>query len=134
MRILVTMSGDLFHYGHVNLLKNIKNDYPNCKIIIGLHNDEVITNYKRKPILTFFERKSVLESCKYVDELFDCPLNITKELLKEKNIDLIVHGHSESEHEQYRFLWEGNENMFKRYDYTKGISTTEIIERVKNCY
>ena len=62
MRILVTMSGDLFHYGHVNLLKNIKNDYPNCKIIIGLHNDEVITNYKRKPILTFFERKSVLES------------------------------------------------------------------------
>ena len=79
MRILVTMSGDLFHYGHVRLFIRIKNDFPNCKLIVGLHNDEVITNYKRKPVLTFFERKSVIESCRYVDELFECPLNITKE-------------------------------------------------------
>lgn len=132
MRVLVTMSGDLFHYGHVNLLKNIKNDYPESMIILGLHNDEDITNYKRKPILNFFERKSVIESCKYVDELFECPLNITKELIRDKKIDLIVHGHPVSEHEKYRFLWENNEDMFKRYDYTEGISTTEIIDRVKN--
>ena len=132
MRILVTMSGDLFHYGHVNLLKNIKKDYPESKIILGLHNDKDITNYKRKPILNFFERKSVIESCRYVYELFECPLNITQDLIKQQNIDLIIHGHPESEHEKYRFLWEHNEHMFKRYDYTKCISTTEIIERVKN--
>lgn len=127
------MVADLFHYGHITFLKNIKNKYK-CNIIVGLHTDEDVMKYKREPIMTYNERKIVLESCKYVDNVIECPLNINLEFLKLYNIDIMIHAHDIEEHEKYKFLWGKMGDKFIREDYTKGISTTDIIKRVIDRY
>ena len=132
MRILAPMVADLFHYGHVNLLERIKNKYPNSTMVIALHTDESVQKYKRKPILTYQERYKVLESCKYVDEIieFDCDMTIDEIFLKKYDVDLLIHAHPKEEHEKYKQLWKNIPNNFERFDYSQGISTTDIINRI----
>lgn len=57
---------DLFHVGHVNLLKNSKRM---CDIlIVGCSTDDVVKKMKNKtPIIPFLERVEILESCLYTD-------------------------------------------------------------------
>ena len=45
---------------------------------------------------------------------------------------MVFHGHSEAEDEQYRFMYGEIDKIgcFTRTDYTIGISTTNVIERV----
>ena len=54
IKVYVDMCGDLFHYGHVNLLESAKKlgDY----LLVGIHSDSTIESYKRKPILNMEER------------------------------------------------------------------------------
>ena len=57
---------DLFHIGHLNILKNAKSlcDY----LIVGVTTDEVTLKLKnRLPIIPFEERIQIIESIKYVD-------------------------------------------------------------------
>ncbi len=56
---------DLFHSGHVNLLKSAKSLCD--KLIVGVSCDEIALYKNKKPIIKFEERKIVVESCKYVD-------------------------------------------------------------------
>lgn len=134
MNILVPLVGDLFHYGHVNLFKNIKTKYPDSNIIIGLHTDLSVSKYKRIPILTYNERYKIIESCKYVCTIieFDSETTIDNNYLKKNRIDLVVHAHNNTpeENEKYKQLWKNIPNQFERFDYTKDISTTQIINRI----
>ncbi len=59
---------DLFHIGHLNILKNAKSecDY----LIVGITTDELAYSLKGKlPVIPFFERKSIVESIRYVDKV-----------------------------------------------------------------
>ena len=61
---------DLFHIGHVNLLKKAKImcDY----LIVGCSNDEVVKEMKNKnPVIPFNERLEILKSIKYIDEVVE---------------------------------------------------------------
>ena len=61
---------DLFHSGHVNLLRRCKEIACNGEVIVSLNTDEFIEKYKgKKPVCTYEERKYVLESCRYVDSV-----------------------------------------------------------------
>ena len=56
---------DLFHVGHVNMLKAAKGLCD--KLIVAVSSDD-LAEYKNKvPIISFQDRKAVVESCKYVD-------------------------------------------------------------------
>lgn len=59
---------DLFHVGHLNILKKSKNM---CDLlIVGVTTDEFILNYKKKkPVIPFEQRVQILESIKYVDQV-----------------------------------------------------------------
>ena len=61
-------SFDLFHSGHVAMLKEAK---ANCDfLIVGLQTDPTIDRpEKNKPIQSVFERYVQLEGCKYIDEI-----------------------------------------------------------------
>jgi len=57
---------DLFHIGHLNILKNSKSLCD--KLIVGCTTDEVVFENKNKtPIVPFHERVEILESINYVD-------------------------------------------------------------------
>lgn len=59
---------DLFHAGHIMMLKECKNhcDY----LIVGLQTDPTLDRpEKNKPVQSVFERFVQLEACKYVDEI-----------------------------------------------------------------
>ena len=131
-RVYVDMVGDLFHRGHIALLKKAKTygDY----LIVGVHSDRQVEAYKRLPILTMEERAEVVQACKYVDRVIvGAPVGITKELIEENNIHLVIHGDDFDKKtllEHYRIPIEMG--IFKTVPYTKGISSTNILERVKS--
>lgn len=62
---------DLFHSGHVNLLRRCKEIAgENGKVIVSLNTSSFVEKFKGKsPVCSDEERKVVLESCKYVDEV-----------------------------------------------------------------
>jgi cytidyltransferase-like protein len=83
--------GDLFHAGHVSLLREARRhgDW----LIVGVLSDDTAASYKRRPIITLAERVAVIESCRYVDEVIaDAPLRVTEEFLAEHAITTVVHG------------------------------------------
>ena len=59
---------DLFHIGHLNILKRAKLecDY----LIVGITTDELALSAKiQKPVIPFQERMEIVESIKFVDEV-----------------------------------------------------------------
>jgi len=71
-------SFDLFHSGHVAMLKEARN---NCDyLMVGLQTDPTIDRpEKNKPIQSVFERYVQLEGCKYIDEII--PYETEKDLI-----------------------------------------------------
>jgi cytidyltransferase-like protein len=132
------MVADLLHYGHLNCIKKIYTDYKtlNDKIYIGIHNDEVVESYKRKPILTMDERIKVLEGCKYIDKIIpNAPLQVTDAFLKLQGINKIFIPNNRTPADNILML----SNIIDKslveiitLDYTYDISTTAIINRIKN--
>ena len=56
---------DLFHIGHLNLLKNAKGMCD--KLIVGVTVDELVTYKGKKAIIPFEDRIEIVRSIKYVD-------------------------------------------------------------------
>ncbi len=129
-RVYVDMVADLFHYGHVEFLKQAKNH--GHYLIVGLSSDEDVAKYKRTPIMNVEERTKSVMGCKYVDEVIpNCPYCITKEFIKEHGIDLVIHGDDMSEEQLSFFYKEAIElGIFKTVPYTHTVSTTDILDRI----
>ena len=130
-RIYIDMVGDFFHYGHVNALKQCKRN--GNYLIVGIHNDETVESYKRSPIMNMQERKQVIESCKYVDEIIEnAPLKVTQEYVKKHNINYVLVPNNRSDKEMNLMYNElNNLGLIKEFKYTETVSTTDIIERIK---
>jgi cytidyltransferase-like protein len=129
--IYVDMVADMFHSGHVKLLKRAASF--GTTLIVGLNSDKDVESYKRIPIIPLKDRAIVMEACKYVDKVIaPCPLVITEDFLTNNNIDLVVHAHDEGDM-SYNFMYEIPIKLgkFKRVDYTRGISTSDIIKQVQ---
>jgi cytidyltransferase-like protein len=123
------MVADLFHYGHVNFLRQAS-EYGDT-LLVGIHADEAIT-YKTKPILTMEERVRSVEGCRYVDEVIpNAPIEIDREWIEKHNIELILHGDDFTpELEALCYAVPIELGIFQRIPYTEGISTTELVSRV----
>ena len=130
-RVYVDMVADLFHYGHANFLRQAKQFGDH--LIVGIHSDEVVKEYKRTPILTMRERVDTVSSCRYVDEVIsDAPLIIDLKWLNTHRIDLVVHGDDFSEHmKQLCYKVPIDLGILRLVSYTSRISTTEIIQRIE---
>ena len=56
---------DLFHVGHVNMLKNAKSLCD--KLIVGVTTDELVAYKNKRAVISFEERIEIVRSIKYVD-------------------------------------------------------------------
>ena len=126
------MVADLFHYGHVNFLKKAseQGDY----LLVGVHADEVVMSYKRRPILSMDERVESVAGCRYVDEVIpNAPLTMDRAWIETHNIDIVMHGDDFSkEMEELCYKTPIELGIYRTVKYTAGISTTEIIARIKS--
>ena len=129
-RVYVDMVGDLFHAGHVSLLREARQhgDW----LVVGVLSDDTAASYKRRPIMSLAERVAVIESCRYVDEVIeDSPFQLTEEFLAEHNIATVVHGDDLSPRDA--MLVYGPAAAAGKHHYvhrTTEISTTQLIQRV----
>jgi glycerol-3-phosphate cytidylyltransferase len=123
---------DLLHAGHINLLRECKKL---GKVVVALNTDTFVETYKRKPIMSYEERREALLACKYVDVVVKNAGGADSKLaLDVVDPDIFVHGDD----------WTGKSLMkqlgvdkkyFKKIKviylpYTKGVSTTEILTRI----
>ena len=123
---------DLFHIGHLNLLRNAKEycDY----LIVGVSVDEIVTYKKYKPIIPFAERIKIVESIKYVDEVVP-QLDLDKySAWRDIGFDVLFHG----DDLKNDLLWMDYEAKLKNegvdlvyLPYTEGTSSTAIREKIK---
>lgn len=143
MIFYVDMVADLLHYGHINFIKQIR-DYKlhsesklhsQDKIYVGVHNDEDVEAYKRKPILTMEERIKVLECCKYIDKIIpNAPVKITADFVKLHGINKLFIPNNRSAEDNILMLSHIKDLALVEIitiPYTYSISTTEIIQRIK---
>ncbi len=59
---------DLFHIGHVRLLKRLK--ALGDRLVIGLSSDEFNAVKGKQVIIPYADRREILLSCQYVDDVF----------------------------------------------------------------
>lgn len=127
---------DLFHTGHVNLLRHCAKI---GEVWVSLNTDEFIEQYKgRKPYISFEDRKRVLESCGFVHRVIkNTGGHDSKPAILEADPDFIVVGSDWLGRDYYKQMgftpeWLEERNITLLYvPYTQGISTTDIIKRVR---
>lgn len=127
---------DLFHVGHLNLLERCKEM---CDIlIVGVCDDRYVTEIKKKqPVYPESQRVRILNALKVVDraELVTIAETNGKILaLKRFKFDVLFSGDDWKGSERYLMT----ERQFAEYGasieylpYTKGISTTDIKNKMK---
>lgn len=116
---------DLFHEGHVNVLREAKNYCD--KLVVAVFTDDAIEKYKRKPILSALERMEVVQSCKYVDLV----IVIDRKPLPSSRVDVYF----VSDKLKGKKLYCVPTNRMKDIiylPYTEDISTTIIIKRIQD--
>jgi glycerol-3-phosphate cytidylyltransferase len=127
---------DLFHDGHVNLLKRCKLFADN--VVVALNSDDFIFNYKGSyPVMSYEQRKTILESCIYVDSVIP---NInganSKTSILEVNPDIIAIGSDWTYKDYYKQMgfdqqWLDSQNIILMYiPYTNTISSTKIKNKI----
>jgi glycerol-3-phosphate cytidylyltransferase len=126
---------DLFHEGHVNLLKQAK--ILQFWTVVALNSDDFAASYKRKPVMNERERLAVLQACKYVDNVFIMESNERQPYhLDRLRPDYIIHGDDWKGDSLASQLNITDEFMQERgiefyyLPYTKGISTSDIMQRM----
>ena len=65
-KVYVGMSTDVLHHGHINVIETARKL---GEVTVGLLTDKAIASYKRVPLLSYDQRKSIIENIKGVKEV-----------------------------------------------------------------
>jgi len=121
---------DMFHIGHLNILKKAKE---NCDyLIVGISTDELVEKYKhKKVIIPFEERMEIVKAIKYVDEVIPQTSMDKFEAWQKIKFDRLFHGNDWKGTSMYNEIEEklhavGAEVIY--FPYTEGTSSTLLNE------
>ena len=123
---------DLFHIGHINLLKNAKGMCD--KLIVGVTVDDLVAYKGKKSMIPFEDRIEVVRSCRYVDAVV--PQYDMDKLTACKKLGATVLFVGDDWYGTEK--WKKYEEDFAKekirivyFPYTRGISSTKITEALK---
>ncbi|WP_458734191.1 adenylyltransferase/cytidyltransferase family protein [Zobellella taiwanensis] len=125
-KIITYGTFDMFHIGHLNLLRNLKNmgDF----LIVGVSTDNFNKEKGKRTLIPFKQRAEIVASIKYVDLVIPESSWEQKENdIKKHSVDIFAMGND----------WEGKFDHLKKFcdviylDRTKNISTTELKSSLK---
>lgn len=87
--VYVAMSADFIHPGHLNIISEARKL---GKVTVGLLTDRAIATYKRLPVLTYDQRKNIVENIKGVSEVIPQDTLDYVPNLEKIRPDFVVHG------------------------------------------
>ena len=127
-RIITFGTFDLFHIGHLNLLRRAKalGDH----LIVGVSTDDLNYSKKRQyPVFREYDRIRIVQAIRYVDEaFFEESLELKPDYIKKFSADILVMGND----------WEGKFDFCTSIckvvylERTEGISTTDIKGSIRD--
>lgn len=123
---------DMFHIGHLNILKRAKEqcDY----LIVGVSTDDVVEQYKHhRPVIPFEQRMEIVAAIKWVDQVVPQKTMDKMQAWRELHFDVMFHGSE----------WKGSD-LFNKYEqefdavgvkiiylpHTDGISSSLLREKL----
>ncbi len=126
-RVITFGTFDVFHIGHINILERARKQ--GGYLVVGVSSDQL--NFEKKqryPVYPQDQRVRILESLRFVDEVFiEDSLALKAQYIQQYQADVLVMGDD----------WAGKFNGMQQYceviylPRTPSISTSEIIEVVK---
>lgn len=128
-KVYVAMSADFVHPGHLNIIKEANKL---GELTIGLLTDKAIASFKRLPVLSYEQRKIVIENLKGVKNVIPQDALDHTSNLKRLKPDYVVHGddwrtsfQKENREKVIKVLKEWGGRLVE-IPYTKGISSTKF--------
>ncbi|MCQ2336039.1 MAG: adenylyltransferase/cytidyltransferase family protein [Paludibacteraceae bacterium] len=122
---------DLFHIGHLNLLKNAKGMCD--KLIVGVTTDELVSYKGKKPMIPFVDRIEIVRNIKYVDAVVPQADMDKLSMCKKIGATILFVGddwYNTDKWNKYEeeFTKEGIKIIY--FPYTKGISSTRLTKLI----
>ena len=120
---------DLFHIGHLNLLKNAKGMCD--KLIVGVTVDELVAYKGKKAMIPFEDRIEIVRSCKYVDAAvpqYDMDKLTARKKLGAQFLFVGDDWYGTEKWTEYEKQFEAEGIKIVYFPYTKGVSSTKINE------
>lgn len=118
---------DLFHIGHLNLLKNAKGLCD--KLIVGVTSDELVSYKNKRAVINHFERMEIVRNIKHVDVVVPQDDMDKMRMWRRLKFDVMFVGDDWFESEK----WQAYDEEFKKvgvkiiyFPYTTGTSSTLI--------
>ena len=123
---------DLFHIGHLNLLKNAKGLCD--KLIVGVSVDKLVKYKNKHPVIPFEERIEIVRNIKYVDAAIPQEELDKFKMWEKLHFDILFVGDDWFKSPS----WQNMEEKFNKvvvrvvyFPYTKGTSSTILNETLR---
>ena len=136
-RCVVNGVFDLFHVGHVRLLKRAKDMFK--EVVVVIDSDELVMQEKRKPIFSQNERLEIINACRYVDDALIVDRSwgphayeesAVNDFMDKYKIDAVFVAADDMEYVKYWFGHLYRQGRVVVVPRTQGISTTQVIKIV----
>lgn len=123
---------DLFHIGHLNLLKNAR---AMCdKLVVGVTTDDLAQYKGKTPLIPYADRAEIVRAIRYVDAVVPQYDMNKVEACKKIGASLLFVGDDWYGTDKWREMEQELKELDIRivyFPYTQGISSTKITETLK---
>lgn len=124
---------DLFHVGHLNLLRNAKGMCD--KLIVGVSTDDLVKYKGKTPVIPFTDRIEIVRNIKFVDAVV-AQENMDKlEMCKKLKANVMFVGddwYNSDKWQDYEKEFEEAGIKIVYFPYTKNISSTQISKALRH--
>lgn len=135
LTVYVPMAADIVHPGHINIIQYAARY---GKVIVGLFTDEAIASYKKPPVMSYEQRKIVIENIKGVYEVIPQKVKDYDENIRMLKPDFMVHGKDWREGPLQVVRQKAIDTMKEwggqvlEPDYTQGVSSSSLKQKMQS--